>query len=323
MSRPLWFVKIIQHFFPDRFKIAGWTKQSRIIRKVVDFFLFHGDEIYYLPKDEVIEDVLLRQREQNDGLWLPAHSEIVDSPSDLTHAGMTPESETLVAVQEEIVQPPSISIPSTIIREFIEEAHSIWLMDKCLCRDTMQCDEYPIELGCIFMGEAVKGINPKLGHLATKEEAIARIDLAAKHGLIHLIGKNKIDTQWMGVHPGNQLLTVCNCCPCCCLYKVLPDLHEDISAKIQKMPGIEITVKAEICIGCGRCTEETVCMTHNLSVIDGKAVMGDNCVGCGRCYEVCPVGAIEVEITDDNFVNETLSRLHEKINVSESGWMNG
>jgi hypothetical protein len=39
-----------------------------------------------------------------------------------------------------------------------------------------------------------------------------------------MIGRNKIDTLWMGVGPGYKLMTVCNCCPCCCLFKTLPNL---------------------------------------------------------------------------------------------------
>jgi ferredoxin len=225
------------------------------------------------------------------------------------------QNEVVIQIQEEVVQPPSVALPSTVIRHFIEEANHIWLMDKCLCRDTMQCKDYPIDIGCIFMGEAVKGINPKLGHMATKEEALARIDLAAQHGLIHLVGKNKIDTQWMGIHPGGRLLTVCSCCPCCCLYRVLPDLDEDIAAKIEKMPGIEFSIDPTICVGCGKCTEEDVCMVRNISLVDGKAVMGDLCVGCGRCYEVCPVGAIDMQITNEDYIQETIRRIQAKVDV--------
>jgi ferredoxin len=319
MARPIWFVKIIQHFFTERFIIANWTKQSNLIKKLVDFFLFHGDEIFYLPKDQVIREVVSRDIDEAEkflNTYLPDDSGGFSQSSWGYESALDTQTEVRVVVQEDIEQTPSISLPSHVIREFINEANHIWLMEKCLCRDNMQCKDYPIELGCIFMGEAVMGINPKLGHLATKEEAIARIDLAAQHGLIHLIGKNKIDTQWMGVHPGGRLLTVCNCCPCCCLYKVLPDLHQDISSKVQKMPGIEVFVNAELCIGCGKCTEEGVCMTDNLTLVDGKAFMGDHCVGCGRCYEVCPVGAIDINITNDNFIQETIKRLKEKINVA-------
>ncbi|NSW51865.1 MAG: 4Fe-4S binding protein [Anaerolineae bacterium] len=317
MSRPEWFINIIQHFFPERFRIAGWTKKSKLIRTVVDFFLFSGDQIFYLPKDKVAAEILH-----------PIPGDVEQSlfkttPSTIHESNVTNESHstaTEVAVEIDIRQPidsgTSISLPSTIIKEFIDEAGYVWLMDKCLCRDTMQCKDFPIEIGCIFMGEAVLGINPKFGKLASKEEAKARIDLAQEHGLVHLIGKNKIDTQWMGVHPGGKLLTVCSCCPCCCLYKVLPDLDKSIRDKIEKMPGLDIFIDAEECVGCGACAAPEICMTHNISIVDSIAMMDDVCVGCGRCYEVCPSGAIKMSITDGDFFEETIRRVKQKVDVS-------
>lgn len=315
MSRPIWFVKIIQHFFPDRFAIARMTKKSRLIRSVIDHFLFEDDQIFYLPKDSVAEDILGIQYDKDQD------SNIYESPVEQSQILMADDDTDVmtvveVKVQAAIEQPPSISLPSEIIRQFIDEANYVWLMDKCLCRDTMQCKEYPIDIGCIFMGEAVLKINPKLGHLATKEEAFQRLDLARESGLVHLIGKNKIDTQWMGVQPGGKLLTVCSCCPCCCLYKVLPDLDESISEKIQKMPGLEIGIEPDLCIGCGACTDEKICMTNNIELIDNKAVMGEYCVGCGRCYEVCPTRAIFMNITDRNFMDETIRRIKEKVDIT-------
>ncbi|MCD4752205.1 MAG: 4Fe-4S binding protein [Anaerolineaceae bacterium] len=319
MSRPLWFVEILKHYFTDRFKIARWTKDSKLIRKVVDFLLFEGDQIFYLTKDDVIQDIMEKRGKEVNGFLVPQMNDVgvCDFPGEQKDPTNASVSEVIkIEVREDVAQSPSVSLPSTIIRQFIDEAKHVWLMEKCLCRDAAQCKDYPIGLGCIFMGEAVLGINPKLGHLATKEEAYMRLDLAQESGLIHLIGKNKIDTQWMGVHPGDRLLTVCNCCPCCCLYKVLPDLDDSISKKIEKMTGIEIRVNRETCNGCGKCADEMVCMTGNISIVDGKAIMGDHCIGCGRCYEVCPTGAIEMEITDNSFIEETMRRLREKVDVT-------
>jgi len=100
------------------------------------------------------------------------------------------------------------------------------------------------------------------------------------------------------------------------MYKVLPDLDDSIGAKIQKMPGLEIGIDAELCIGCGACTDESVCMTNNIALIDNKAVMGEYCVGCGRCYEVCPTGAIYMHLNDRSFVDETIRRIKEKVDVT-------
>ncbi|MBN2046218.1 MAG: 4Fe-4S binding protein [Anaerolineaceae bacterium] len=310
MSRPLWFVEIIKHHFTDRFEIAGWTRKSKLIRSVVDFFLFRGDQIYYLPKDEVVESLNEKRHAVKE-----RSADTLRADESLVVENQDGNLSISVAVNERVEQEDSIALPSSVVRQFIEEANYVWLMNKCLCRDSMQCKDYPIDLGCIFLGEAVLKINPKLGYLATKEEAIAKLERAEELGLVHLIGKNKIDVQWMGVNPGHKLMTICNCCPCCCLYKVLPDLDDSISEKVSKMPGVAVWIEEEECIGCGRCTQDDICMTHNLRLEAGKAVMGNHCIGCGRCYEVCPTGAIHFEIQNDQYVNEAIEHLKAKVDV--------
>jgi hypothetical protein len=54
MSRPLWFVQFIKRAFPRRFLAARATKVP-IIGRILDHWLFEGDDLIYLPKDQVIE----------------------------------------------------------------------------------------------------------------------------------------------------------------------------------------------------------------------------------------------------------------------------
>ena len=44
------------------------------------------------------------------------------------------------------------------------------------------------------------------------------------------------------------------------------------------------------CIGCGRCV--SVCPMNNISLQNGKALIGDNCATCLACFHWCPVEAI-------------------------------
>ena len=313
MSRPLWFVDIIKHFYPDRFTIAGWTKKSKIIRKVVDYFLFDGDEIYYLLKNNLLSERLNTPENQV--------SYLVDITAEEAYADEATEGlETITAPRHRIVideiieKSTDMVVPSDVVRHFIRDASYIWINNKCICRESMQCKDYPIDLGCIFMGEAVLKINPKLGRLVSKEEAMVHLQRADDLGLVHMIGRNKIDTQWMGVSPGGKLLSVCQCCPCCCLYKVLPSLDESISSKVTRMPGVEIIVDERVCIGCGSCTD--ICFTQGISIVEGVAKTNNLCVGCGRCIEVCPENAIQLSITRDDYMEETVRRLHLKVDVT-------
>jgi ferredoxin len=122
-----------------------------------------------------------------------------------------------------------------------------------------------------------------------------------------MIGRNRIDNVWMGVGPSGKLLTVCNCCPCCCLWKVLPDLPQEIGDNVTRMPGVSVTV-TDACIGCGRCTQD-VCFVDAIQVVDGHAVINDRCRGCGRCVEVCPHQAITLTIEDASYVQTSVDRL--------------
>ena len=48
---------------------------------------------------------------------------------------------------------------------------------------------------------------------------------------------------------------------------------------------------SDACISCGKCA--SVCITHNITIRDGKPVWGGNCIHCMRCICDCPASAIE------------------------------
>lgn len=272
MSRPLWFVILLKKAFPTRYFLAMLARKVPPIRKLIDHFLFEGDDIIYLPKDTVIQ---------------------INQP---------------IARAEETV------LPSQIVERFIEQANYRWIMNKCICRDSEQCKGYPIDLGCIFLGEAVLQINPQLGHLATTEEALAHLQRAREAGLVHLIGRNRIDSVWLGAGPFDKLLTICNCCPCCCLWRALPDLPPEISGNVTRMPGVTVTV-TDRCVGCGTCTRD-VCFVSAIRLVDGRAVINETCRGCGRCVEICPQHAIELHIEDTTFVEQSIARLTPLVDIA-------
>ena len=133
MARPLWFVELIKKTFPNRGMIAKLTKVP-IVGRIVDKMLFEGDDIIYLPKDGPFKKV--------------------------------------ISIGKSIDTSVETALPSRIVEEFIEKANHHWIMNFCICRDSSNCKDYPIELGCLFLGEAVHNINPELGRLVTKEEAL-------------------------------------------------------------------------------------------------------------------------------------------------------
>jgi Fe-S-cluster-containing hydrogenase component 2 len=220
----------------------------------------------------------------------------------------------VISINKEVEKQADMVLPSKILEHFIEKANYHWVMNFCICRDSMQCSDYPIDLGCMFMGEAVLGINPQLGRLVSKEEALDHVKKCKEAGLVHMIGRNRLDKQWLGVNPGYKLLTVCNCCNCCCLWRIAPVLTSKISSKVQKMPGV--TLKAtEKCIGCGTCMQG-ICFVDAIHMVDNRAKINEECRGCGRCVEICPQNAIELTIEDIEFVEKSIKRIEKVIDVT-------
>jgi ferredoxin len=224
-----------------------------------------------------------------------------------------PKDQT-ITINATIEEPVNMTIPSQIVTHFIEQASYHWVMDFCICREASNCQEYDQQLGCLFLGEAVLKINPKLGRLVSKEEARAHVERCRQAGLVHMIGRNKLDTVWLGVNPGERLLTICNCCPCCCLWKILPDLNPSIGDKVQRIPGVQVTV-TDLCTGCGTCTDG-VCFVDAIYLNEGLAKISETCRGCGRCVEVCPNQAIELRIDDHSYAFQTIERLSSLVDVT-------
>jgi ferredoxin len=208
----------------------------------------------------------------------------------------------------------SIVLPSQILEHFINKSKYHWIMNFCICRDSMHCKDYPIDLGCLFLGAGVLDINPQLGRRVSKEEAIEHLKKCDDAGLVHMIGRNLLDKQWLGVKDGERLLSICNCDPCCCLWRISPILEPKIGSKVMRLQGIKVKVNEFKCSGCQTC-QEGICFVHAISMKNDKAFISEECRGCGRCIEICPQKAIEIEIKDAEYINETIMRIESIINV--------
>jgi ferredoxin len=220
----------------------------------------------------------------------------------------------IIPINQEVNKSEEIVLPSQVINYFIEKAKYHWIMNFCICRDSMQCKDYPINLGCLFLGEAVLGINPQLGHLVSKTKALEHIKKCKEAGLVHMIGRNRLDAQWLGVKPGNKLLSICNCDPCCCLWRISPIIAPKIGKKIHKMVGVIVKVN-DNCIGCGTCMKG-ICFVDAIQLKDNHAKISDECRGCGRCVEICPQNAIELIISNKEYIQTSIDLIENLIDVS-------
>jgi ferredoxin len=219
-----------------------------------------------------------------------------------------------IHLNKKIRQPENIIIPSKIVEYFINNSDYHFIMNFCLCRESMQCDNHSIELGCLFMGDAAKTINPELGRLVSNKEALEHVNKCRENGLIHVIGRDKIDETWLGINSKLSLLTVCSCCHCCCLWKILPHLDNKLSATVKKMPGLKIKIN-DNCTGCGLCTQN-ICFIDAIKIENDHASISNECRGCSRCIEICPNNAIEMTIEDSDFINKTIQRIKSAYNYN-------
>lgn len=223
-------------------------------------------------------------------------------------------NDRFIRIDERIERPEQVPLPSQIAEYFVRKARCIWIMNTCMCREAEGCGEHSVDIGCMFLGDAVLHISPKLGRLVTADEALAHLRRGKEEGLVHMIGKNRIDAIWTGAVPREKLMTICSCCSCCCLWRLLPSLPDHISANVSRMHGVTVRV-TDRCVGCGTCVSGT-CFVNAIALVDGRAVISDACRACGRCVEVCPAGAIEISIEDPSFIEKTLEKIGSIVDVS-------
>lgn len=219
-----------------------------------------------------------------------------------------------IQVNAHLDYPESVVIPSQVVEHFVNQSNYHWIMDFCICREGDDCQDYPHSLGCLFLGEPVLKINPELGRLVSREEALEHLNRCQDAGLVHSIGSNRLDTIWLGASPVEELMTICSCCPCCCLWGLVTDLSPKISEKIIGLPGLQIKV-TEDCNGCLLCLNG-VCFVDAILIENGRAEVTSDCRGCGRCVEVCQEDAILITIGGHKNLEEVISHLSDVVELN-------
>ncbi len=220
---------------------------------------------------------------------------------------------TFLPNEKAVEKNEKVVLPGIVVDHFIENASFRFAMNTCICRDANSCSNYPLDIGCMFIGEAARGINPALGREVSVEEAKKLQRLSEEAGLISLVGKNRLDKIWLGVEPLEKLLTICHCCECCCLWKLITVLPGSIAENVHKMEGVEVTLNGN-CTGCGEC--EKNCFVDAISTTNGRTEINENmCRGCGRCVLNCPQEAIDLYFKDSEHFQkclELISKVEEK-----------
>jgi UDP-glucose 4-epimerase len=225
---------------------------------------------------------------------------------------------TFIPINKELEEDASTVVPKQVVSEIIKKSCHRVIMKVCLCRVACGCEDHHMEWGCLFLGEATKDTDPSMARHASVEEALEHMDRCIESGLIPQIGRVDVDPLMLGVGNWDHFLTLCFCCPCCCV--AMRDWQRwspVVKDRMHGLEGLRIEVTDE-CNGCGKCVKK--CFTEAIVVEDKLARITDDCKGCGICAEVCPKDAIEISVSDgDKLLHEAFKRIESYVDiVSES-----
>jgi len=208
-------------------------------------------------------------------------------------------------------------IPLKVFKHFIDKASNIVKLTNCPCRTYHECQDHNRDLGCMYMGnDTLKLLLTKdRGSVITKEEALEHVKLAINDGLIPLLGRAMDEAEGFGVPDTGHFLSMCFCCPCCCIDgTIVQNASKGLTSIFHRMDGITVEVDQDLCVGCEDCLE--VCVFKGMEMINGKAVVNqDYCLGCGRCESTCPNEAISITIKDLSYVDELIKKLESHVEV--------
>ena len=66
-----------------------------------------------------------------------------------------------IMINQPISRPSDMVLPSEVVKHFIHEGSNLLIMNKCICRDSSSCHDYPVDIGCLFIGTPTLKISPK------------------------------------------------------------------------------------------------------------------------------------------------------------------
>jgi UDP-glucose 4-epimerase len=211
-------------------------------------------------------------------------------------------------INQDIKMPEDTPMPLAVLDRIIEQASHRAIIEYCGCRKGFHCKDYPVEIGCLLMGDSALEAKRFPFREVGVDEAKAHARRAAEAGLVPIVGKARVDNYIFKIKDRHRLLTVCFCCECCCVtrFSAFAPL-EYIQPTQPHLESVTISLDPDKCKGCGKCVEK--CYVQAITLVDKKAVISEYCRACGRCATVCRNEAIEIQLTDPEFVDKTIERI--------------
>lgn len=220
---------------------------------------------------------------------------------------MRPYNElTSIPIHVKVDSPDSVVLPRSILERLFTDVDEKFILDECICRTHNRVDTPPRDIGCMALGPAIHRIHPSNGRMVSTEEAIRHMNRAADAGLVANIAHVWIDPIAFGTR-FRDLMFICFCDDKNCIYRTyMKNRGPTLDKAYRRLPGMTLSVDADKCQGCGQCAES--CFLAEISIVDGKARIGQACAGCARCSEVCPNGAITITFENEETLYKGLLR---------------
>lgn len=194
-----------------------------------------------------------------------------------------------VDVNAMIHSTPVVLTPD-LARELIDSAAYISLARRCPCRDERKCQNFPVDFGCLYLGQGARGIvaNGNAREI-DRDQAMEHLRRAGELGLVYMVLWTSAELRSLGAD-AKKALELCSCCPCCCISRRTGD---GMKAYIDGITGMGIARAEGECSACGEC--DRACPMNALTITeDGPAINPDRCKGCGRCARACKQGVLRV-----------------------------
>lgn len=191
-------------------------------------------------------------------------------------------------------------LPYEVASQMMATARKIAL-GNCPCRITEKKCQRPIDVCLSFDGAADFMAERGIAREISLDEAKEVLTRAEESGLVHTGSNNQ-----------NNLLFICNCCPCCCHMLRLITEHNNPNG-LAKSSYLAKIYTSE-CIGCGICAEER-CPVKAIEMKEDIAILNnDKCIGCGLCVSKCPTNAISlIKRNNYEFPPETVKELSNRV----------
>ena len=222
-----------------------------------------------------------------------------------------PNQMRTIPVEKAVVPEHHISTYDDVTK-LLENAEEPIVILNCVCKQEKRvlggsCSVTDIPDTCMGFGNLAAGfLELGSGRKVTKSEAMERLKKYQELGLV-LQPNNSQDSGF-----------ICACCGDCCqnllMVKQFPRPADYFASNFHAI------VDADICEGCGTCTErcqmEAVSLVNNVATIDY-----DRCIGCGNCVVTCPSTAITLEKKEKEMVPpKTFNALLQKIMMKKRGF---